>query len=92
MITSRSDLLRMRNVSDKRYREGQNTHFMSNNFLFENHAVHEIMWKNIVEPGRTKMTIWHIRIPSWILKVPNTPSEYILIIAFHSNNGCTNVP
>jgi hypothetical protein len=55
---------------------------MSNNFLFENHALYEIMWKNTVEPGRTKMTIWHIRIACWIPKATNTPSEYVLIIAF----------
>jgi len=30
-------------------RENQNTHFMfSNFFVFENRAVYEIMWKNIV--------------------------------------------
>jgi hypothetical protein len=28
-------------------------------FFFENHAVHEIMWKNIVEPDRPQMTISH---------------------------------
>jgi hypothetical protein len=31
------------------------THFMFNNyFFFENCAVHEIMWKNIVQPGKAK--------------------------------------
>ena len=49
VITSRSVLLRMRNVSDKNCRENQNTHFTFSNFFFpENHAVYEIMWKNIV--------------------------------------------
>jgi len=33
LITSRSILLRMRNVSDKPCRRNQNTHFMFNNFL-----------------------------------------------------------
>ena len=28
----------------------------------ENHAVYEIMWKNIVEWSRPQMTIWHMRI------------------------------
>jgi hypothetical protein len=55
---------------------------MSNNFLFENHAVNEIIWENIVEPGRTKMAIWHIRIACWIPKATNTPAEYVIIIAF----------
>jgi hypothetical protein len=51
MTISRSVLLRMRNVSNKNYRENQNTHFMSNNFFPppENRAVYEIMSKNIVE-------------------------------------------
>ena len=44
----------MRNVSDKSYRENQNTHFVFNNFTFENPAVYEIMWENIVEQGRTQ--------------------------------------
>jgi hypothetical protein len=38
----------MRNVLDKR-RENENTHFMFNNVFFENHAVYEIMSKNMVE-------------------------------------------
>ena len=54
MIKSRSVLLKMRNVSDKSCRENQNTHFVFNTFFFffENHAVYEIMWKNIVERGQ----------------------------------------
>jgi len=44
------------------------THFMFNNVFFfsENHAVYEIMWKNIVERGRPQMTIWRMRIACWI--------------------------
>ena len=30
----------------------------SNSFFFGDHAVYEIMWKNIVEPDRPQMTIW----------------------------------
>jgi len=30
---------------------------MPNNFLFLNHAIYEIMWKNIVEPDTPKMAI-----------------------------------
>jgi hypothetical protein len=50
-------LLRMRNVSDKGCRENQNTHLMFKNFFSENHAIYEIMWKNIVEPIRPQVTI-----------------------------------
>jgi len=57
IITSRSILLRMRNVSDKSCRENQNTRSEFNNFFPENLAVYEIMWKNIVEPDRWQMTI-----------------------------------
>jgi hypothetical protein len=33
------------------------THFMFNNFSSENRAVYEIMWKSVVEPDRSQMTI-----------------------------------
>jgi hypothetical protein len=69
---SRSVLLRMRNVSDKSLRECQNTHFMSNNFLFENHALYGITCKITVESGRP-------HIACWITKATNTSSEYVLI-------------
>jgi len=57
MITSRSLLRRMKNVSDKNCRENRNAHFMFSNFFSpENRAVFEIMWKNVVEPGRSQIT------------------------------------
>jgi hypothetical protein len=61
---SRSVLLRMRNLSDKSYREDQNTHFMLRNiFSPENLAVYEIMLKNMERPNRSQMTMAHER---WI--------------------------
>jgi hypothetical protein len=30
--------------------------------FFDNRTAYEITWKNNVEPGRTQMTIWHMRI------------------------------
>ena len=34
------------------------THFMCNNFFSpENRTVYEIMWKNMVEPGRPQMSV-----------------------------------
>ena len=80
-IISRSVLLRMRNVSDKRCTEPRNTHFMVNNFFFENLAVYEIMWKNIVERGRPQMTIWRMRFACWITKATNTHSAYVILTA-----------
>jgi hypothetical protein len=67
MISSRIHH-RMRNVSDKRCTENQNTHFMSNNFFSKSRAVYEIMWKIIVQPDRPQMTIWRMGIVCWISK------------------------
>jgi hypothetical protein len=41
------DLLRMRNVTDKNYKENENKYFMLLRF-----AVYEIMWKNTVQLDR----------------------------------------
>jgi hypothetical protein len=68
-ITSRSSLLRMRNVSDKTRSYNQNTHFISSNFFFANYAVYEVIWKNIVERVRPQMTIWRMRCASILLCV-----------------------
>ena len=56
----------------------------------QNRAVYEIMWKNIVEPNRPQMGIWRMRIARWIAKATNTHSEYVILLFFHCNNGCTN--
>ena len=48
-------------------------HFMSINFF--NHAVYEILWKNIVELGRPRMTIWGMPIACWMSKATNSHSE-----------------
>ena len=50
-------------------------------FVKKNRAVYEIMWKNILERGRPQMTIWRMRIASWIPKVTNTHSQYVIFIA-----------
>jgi hypothetical protein len=51
----------MRNVPDKSCVEYRNTHFVSSYYYFflDSRAVHKIMWKNIVEPGRPQMTHAH---------------------------------
>jgi len=41
----------------KLVKKNQNTHFQSSNFFFENRAVYEVMWINIVEPDRPQMAI-----------------------------------
>jgi len=50
-------------------REKHNTHFS------ENRTVYEMMWKSMVEQGRPQMT-------SWIPKITDTHSEYVILIAY----------
>jgi hypothetical protein len=54
---------------------------MLSHFFHENRAVHEIMCKSTVEPGRLLKTIWRIRISCWIPKATDTHSEYVTLIA-----------
>jgi hypothetical protein len=49
--------------------------------FFENNAVYEITWKNVVDPDR-QQTIWRMRIACWIPMATNTRLEYVIIIAF----------
>ena len=58
------------------------THFVFSNFFFENRAVYEILWENIVKRGMPQMAIWCMRIACWISKATNTRSEYVIIIVF----------
>jgi hypothetical protein len=46
--------------------------------FLKNCAVYEIMWKNIVQRGMPRITIWRMRIASWIPKATNTLSEYVI--------------
>jgi len=82
MIISRPVLLRMRYVSGENRTENQNTHFMFNNFFFENLSFHELMRRNIVQPGSTQMTILRTRNACRIHKATNTHLEYAILIAF----------
>jgi len=45
---------------------------MINKFFSENHAVYEIMWKNIIQPDRPYMTTWRMRIACCIPKATKT--------------------
>jgi hypothetical protein len=51
-------------------------------FFFENSAVYEIMWKNMVEPDRPQMIIRRMRFACWITKDTDTHSGYVILIAF----------
>jgi hypothetical protein len=63
-------------------RENRNTHFRFNNFFFQNRAVYEIMWKNVIQPSRPQMTIGRMRIACWIPKASNTHSCFVILVIF----------
>jgi len=77
-MISRSMLLRMRNVSDKRYRENQNTYYTFSDPPAAICAMYEIMLKNIVVPDRPQRTIWRMRFTCLITKATDTHSEYVI--------------
>jgi len=88
-IISRPVIVKMGNVSHKSCRNSKHT-FDVQSFVFENHAVHAIMWENTVQPDRPQMRIQRMRIACWIPKATDTQSEYVMHIAFHCNNGNTS--
>jgi hypothetical protein len=80
LILFRPFLLRMKTIWGKFLFKIKTHIFCSITFIFKNRAVYEIMWKNIVERGRSQMTIWRIRIACWIPETTNTRSEYVILI------------
>jgi len=66
----------MRNISDK-FVEQIKTHFIYSMIFTENRAVYEIIWKNMVEPERSQMTIWRMRFACWITKATYAHLEYV---------------
>jgi hypothetical protein len=59
------------------------THFVFSNFFFsENRSFYEIMWKTVLDPDRTQMTVRRMRFALWIPKATNTHSEYVIFIDF----------
>jgi hypothetical protein len=55
-------LLRIRNYKKKVVGKIKTYILCPITFFPENHAVYEIVWKNIVEAGRPQMKIWRMRI------------------------------
>jgi hypothetical protein len=53
------------------------THILYSVTFFLNRAVYEKIWKYSVERGRTRMTVWRMRIASWISKATNTHPQVV---------------
>jgi hypothetical protein len=75
IIISRSFFLRMRNFCEKLCRENQNTHFMLNNVLPENHVENYSIARQ--ETGDSI-----IRFACLIPKATDTHTEYVILPAF----------
>jgi hypothetical protein len=43
----------------------------------------------MVQPDRPQKPIWRMRIAYLIIKANNTHPQYVLLIVFHGNKGCT---
>jgi hypothetical protein len=71
----------MRNISD-RVVEKIETHILIHNTFLENRTVCEVMWKNIVQPERSHITIWRMHIACWIPKATNIHMDYVTLTAF----------
>jgi hypothetical protein len=53
------------------------------NYVLENLAVCEIMWRNVSEPDWPQMKKWRMRIACWMItKATDTHSEYVILIPF----------
>jgi hypothetical protein len=81
-IISHSVLFRIGSVSDETCSENRNTQYMFSNFLFRKSFLNVILWKNIVEPDRSQMTVWRMHIACWLTLATDTHSEYVIRIAF----------
>ena len=62
------------------------THILCSVAFLENRAVYEIMWKKCCTTGKETddNTIRRMRIACWIPKATNTHSEYVIVVAFPS--------
>ena len=58
------------------------THILGAIKFFNNHAIYRIMWKIIIQPGRSQMTAGHQRFSRCIPISTKTYSQYAIIIAF----------
>jgi hypothetical protein len=60
----------------------KNTHSKFRYVFFENRAVCEVIWKNIVRLDRPPKAIRYMCFACWIPKAKNIHSEYVILIAF----------
>jgi hypothetical protein len=88
MITPLCILLRMRNVSDKNCLENQNI-FCVQHFFSEKLCVCDLMWRNMVEPDRSQMTIKYdaCSFPAGYAGLQTHTQNMQLVLLYHANSG-----
>ena len=62
--------------------EKMKTNILRSMNSFENRASYKIMWKNMLGPNRSQLTIWRMRIACWIPMATGTHSEDVILIVF----------
>jgi len=83
LTVSRSVPLRMRSVSDKNCRQVQNKHFMISNFFFSKILpLMDKVEKQCRAWQATDDNMVYAHCVCWIIKAPDTHSEYVILIAF----------
>jgi len=50
------------------------------------------MLKNIAQPDRSHVTLWHMRIACLIPKATNAHPEYVILLLFQCQSGHANAP
>jgi hypothetical protein len=58
------------------------THILCSIIFLKNLGICEELHINIVEPDRTQMMVWRMRIACWITKATNIHSEYVILNCF----------
>jgi len=69
------------------------THFIFNNIFPKNRTVYEIMWENMIEPGRTQVTLLGacaLHAGYLRLQTPIHSIQYLRLL--YSDNGYANAP
>ena len=61
-------------------------------FFVENHAVYEIMWRNMAQPGRPQMATRRMRIAGWVTKATETYSEYVILLTLSLQQWLHELP
>ena len=80
-VSSRWIITKMRNISDK-FVEKIKTRISCSEFFSENRVICEVMWKIMVQPDTTQMTIWRMHFECWTTKATDTHSKYVIPINF----------